>query len=77
MDLQAELNWIHKELDSLKNPTLILAIKNLLKSKDKISSDRITIEQYNEEINLSIGQIEDGQTYTEDQMKERMAQWIK
>lgn len=75
MDLQANLKWIHRELENVKDPTFIEAIKNMLKYRKKVSADRINIEQYNEEIDASIAQIELGQTYTQDEMGERIKQW--
>jgi len=77
MDLQAELKWIHKELDNVKDPTLIEIFKNMLKYRKKVSSERISIEQYNKEIDTSIAQIESGKTYTHQQMGERIKQWGK
>ena len=77
MDLQADLKWIHQELDNVKDPTLLAAIKNILKYRKKVSSERISIEQYNKEIDASIAQIERGETYTHEQMGERIKQWGK
>lgn len=77
MNLQADLKWIHQELDSVKDPTFIEAIKNMLKYRKKVSSERISIEQYNIEIDASIAQIESKKTYTHQQMGERIKQWGK
>lgn len=75
MDLQTDLKWIHRELDKVKDPMFIEVIKNMLKYNKKVSSERISIEQYNKEIDASIAQIETGQTYTHQQMEERIKQW--
>jgi len=77
MDLQGDLKWIHQELENVKDPTFIKAIKNMLKYRRKVSAERINVEQYNEEINTSIAQIESGNTYTHQEMKERIRQWGK
>mgnify|MGYP000592629791 FL=1 len=77
MDLQAELKWIHQELDNVKDPTLIEAFKNMLKYRKKVSSERISIEQYNKEIDESIAQIERGEFYTHQEVGERIKQWGK
>lgn len=77
MDLQAELKWIHKELDNVKDPTLIEVFKNMLKYRKKVSLGRISIEQYNKEIEASIEQIENGKTFTHQQMGKRIKQWEK
>ncbi len=77
MDLQADLKWIQKELQTVKDPTLLEAIKNILKYRRKVSSERISIEQYNKEIDESIAQIERGETYTHEEMGERIKKWGK
>ncbi|HLT51226.1 MAG TPA: hypothetical protein VKZ93_04680 [Arenibacter sp.] len=77
MDLEADLKWIHQELDNVKDPAFIEAIKNMLKYRQKISSERISIEQYNKEIDRSIAQIEKGEYYTHQEMGERIEQWGK
>lgn len=75
MDLQADLKWIHKELDKVKDPTFIEAIKNMLKYNKKVSSERISIEQYNKELEASEKEIEQGNFYTHEQVRERASQW--
>lgn len=77
MDLNAELKWIHQELDKVKDPTFIEAIKNMLKYRKKVSTERISIEQYNKEIDASIAEIESGKTYSHKEMEERIKQWAK
>ncbi len=77
MDLQADLKWIHQELDTVKDPLLIEAIKNMLKYRKKVSLERISIEQYNKEINESVAQIEKGEFYTHQEVGERIKQWSK
>jgi hypothetical protein len=75
MDLQAEIKWIHQELDTVKDPVFIEAIKNMLKYRKKVSSERISIEQYNKELETSEKEIELGDFYTHDQVRERASQW--
>jgi predicted transcriptional regulator len=77
MNLQADLKWIHQELDKVKDPTFIEAIKNMLEYRKKVSLERISIGQYNEEINASIAQIKSGKTFTHQEMGERIKQWEK
>lgn len=75
MDLQAEIKWIHQELDNVKDPTFIEAIKNMLKYRKKVSSERISIEQYNKELEVSEKEIEAGNFYTHEQVREIASQW--
>lgn len=77
MNLQADLEWIHKELDKVKDPLFIEAIKRMLQYNKKMTSGRISKEQYNREIEASIAQIEENNTYTHQQVKERMERWKK
>lgn len=48
MDLKAELEWIHQELDTVKDETLLKAIKNILKYRKKVDQQEISLseEQY-------------------------------
>ena len=77
MDLQADLKWIHQELDNVKDPVFIEAIKNMLKYRKKVSSERISIEQYNKEIDVSVKQIKKGEFYSHQQMGECIKKWGK
>ena len=75
MDLQAEINWIQKELQEAKDPTLIEIFKNILKYRRKSFSGRISIEQYNNELEASEKEIELGDFYTHKQVREKASQW--
>ena|SRR5690554_2050790 len=75
MNLEADLKWIHQELDNVKDPAFIEAIKNMLKYRKKLSSGRISIGLYNEEIDRSIAQIERGEYFTHQELGERIKQW--
>lgn len=77
MNIEADIKWKHQELDKVKDPAFIEAIKNMLKYRSKVSTERINIEQYNKEIDASIAQIENGETYTHQEMQDRIKQWTK
>ena len=77
MDMETDLKWIQKELKEVKDPTFIEAIKNMLKYRKKVVSSRISIEEYNKEIDASIAEIEKGNTYTHQEIGERIKQWEK
>lgn len=76
MDLQADIKWILKELKDVKDPTFIEAIKNMLKYRKKVSN-RISIEQYNKELDESIADIGTGNYHTHDEVKAMIQQWGK
>ena len=76
MDLQADIKWILKELKDVKDPTFIEAIKNMLKYRKKVSNtERISIEQYNKELDESITDIETGNVHSHEEVKAMMQQW--
>ncbi|WP_445731186.1 hypothetical protein [Mariniflexile sp.] len=77
MDIQAEIDWIQKELQEVKDPVFIEVIKNMLKYRRKVSSERISIEQFNKEINESIADIEAGNYHTHEEVKMMINQWGK
>ncbi len=49
----------------------------MLKYRKKASTEPISIEEYNKEIDASIAQIESGKTYTHQEMGDRIKQWTK
>ena len=77
MGLEADLKWIHKELDNVKDETLLQAIKNILEYRKKVASERISIEQYNKEMEASIAQIASGETIPHLEMGARIKQWAQ
>ena len=70
-----KLKWIHQELDNVKDENLLEAIKNILKYRKKVSSERISIEQYNKEIDESIAQIERGEFHTQEEVEKMAKEW--
>lgn len=68
MDIEKDHQWIHQEIDKIKNPNTIKKIKNLLKSINysMISSS----DSYNLDIENSLRSIKKGNIYTENQAKE-------
>ncbi|MDC6353988.1 MULTISPECIES: hypothetical protein [unclassified Robiginitalea] len=44
---------------------------------DNYDDDRISIEQYNKELDESIAQIERGEFYTHEEVGERIKKWAK
>jgi hypothetical protein len=77
MDIKAELKWMYQELENVNDPTFIEAIKNMLKYRKKVALERISIEQYNLELDNSIEQIKKGEVYTHKEIGERIKVWAK
>lgn len=74
MDLQAEIKWIKDELNDVKDPDLIQALKNLLTNKK--ASKRISIAKYNAELEASEKEIESGNFYTQNEVRKIARGWI-
>jgi hypothetical protein len=79
MDVQAEIKWIETALLESKDPTFIKAVKNMIQSmrkvKQSMSTERISVEQYNRELDESIAQIERGEFYTQEEVEKMAEEW--
>jgi len=73
MNLEADIKWIQKELDDVKDPDLIEAFKHLLKFRKK--SIATTIEDYNNDIAESERDIESGRIHTQSQIEKLNEVW--
>lgn len=73
MNLEADIKWIQKELDDVKDPDLIEAFKRLLKFRKK--SIATTIEDYNNDIAESERDIGSGRVYTQSQIEKLNEVW--
>jgi predicted Zn-dependent protease len=79
MDVQAEIKWIEAALSESNDPTFIEAVKKMIQSmrkvKRSISTELISIEQYNRELDESIAQIERGECYTQEEVEKMAKEW--
>ncbi|PCE63162.1 hypothetical protein [Sediminicola luteus] len=78
MDLQAELKWIHEEIDKVNDPTLVRAIKAILMQRHKVPGNdvlRETLETYNKEIDRANAEIDKGEYLTHEQVKNLTKEW--
>lgn len=73
MDIQAELNWIHQEIDKVKDPSFVEKLKHLLQSINNSNVD--SDAAYNLDIENALANIKNGKFYTEDQAKEIAEKW--
>jgi predicted transcriptional regulator len=73
MDIQAEINWIHQEIDKVKDPNFIEKMKHLLQSINTPTDT--TVAEYNADIDNSLKSIEKGNFYTEEEAKEISKKW--
>ncbi|MFA7446459.1 MAG: hypothetical protein WCY89_10965 [Flavobacteriaceae bacterium] len=76
MNLEADIKWIEKELREVKDPAFIEFIKTIFQNrKNETHSEGISIEEYNRELEEAERDIEAGNFYTSNEVKEMMQQW--
>ena len=73
MDIQAELNWIHQEIDKVNDPTFLEKLKTLLKSRQKTSIE--TVEEYNNDIESALDTIAKGNFVAEEEARSISKKW--
>lgn len=73
MDIQAELNWIHQEIDKVKDPSFVEKLKHLLQSINNSNAE--SDASYNLDIESALENIKKGNIYTEDEAKEIAEKW--
>ncbi|MEN2400072.1 hypothetical protein GKZ90_0009800 [Flavobacterium sp. MC2016-06] len=73
MDIQAEINWIHQEIDKVKDPSFVEKLKTLLQSINNSTVD--SDAAYNLDIENALENIKKGNFYSEDEAKEIAKKW--
>ena len=73
MDIQAEINWIHQEIDKVKDPTFVEKLKRLLLSANAPSET--TNADYNIDIEKALESIKNGHFHSEDEAREISKKW--
>ena len=72
--LEQEWHSYFMQLNEAEKKSVLLMIKAFLKGR-KSSSGRISIEQYNKELEESEKQIETGNFITQEELEKEMQQW--
>jgi len=75
MKLETEIKELQKELEHVEDPRLIFLIRSLLSYSKSKPEERISIEQYNREIDEAVARFESGNYITHAQMKEISKDW--
>ena len=73
MDIQAEINWIHQEIDKVKDPNFIEKMKHLLQSIN--TPAETSVKEYNEDIENALESIKNGNFHTEEEAKAISKKW--
>lgn len=71
MDINAERSLIIKELEQIKDISLLRALKHMIHYAMK-NEGRISVEQYNKELDEAEARVKQGEFFTQDQV-EKMA----
>lgn len=76
MDLQADIKWIQKELQEVKDPTFLEAIKNMLKYRREVKVG-LSEEQKREAILMEEAEadIKAGRVYSIDEAHKIINNW--
>ena len=73
MDIQAEINLIHQEIDKVKDPSFIEKLKHLLVFTN--SDKKESIIDYNLDIDAALENIKNGNFYTQEEAKILSQKW--
>ncbi len=68
MDIQAEINWIHQEIDKVKDPSFVEKLKRLLFSIN--STPETSNVDYNIDIEKALNSINNGHFHSENEARE-------
>ena len=78
MDLQADIKWIQKEVEKVKEPKVLETIKSLLKQRPKnnVLGEPMSLEEYGNDIKKSLRDIEAGRTKSHEDIKAKYQKWL-
>lgn len=77
MDIQADINWMKSELDKVKDPSFVQALKSMFTYRSKQQADwwdEISAEE-KAEIEEGIQQIQQGDVISHQQVMENPRKW--
>lgn len=77
MNIEATKLELMQLLLQTKKESILTRIKNIFEEDDSIKNERISVDQYNLEIDESIADIEAGNFQTHDEVRKIMRQWAK
>jgi hypothetical protein len=74
MDINAERSLIIEELQQINDISLLRALKHMIHYGLK-SEGRISIEQYNQELDEAEARVSQGHFYTQEEVKKMSKEW--
>ena len=72
--LEKELNNYFMQLNSAEKKSVLLLLKTFLRNRGE-HTDRVSIEQYNKEIDEALAEEANGNYITQDEMEKRAGKW--
>ena len=75
MDLQAEKTALIKRLEQINDISLIRALKHMVDFGLQSSEERISLEQYNRELDQADAEMDQGEFYTQDEVEKLAKKW--
>lgn len=73
MDIQAEINWIHQEIDKVKDPSFVKKLKHLLQSINSTADETNT--DYNTDIDNALESIKNGNFHSDEEARSISKKW--
>jgi hypothetical protein len=74
MDINAEKSLIIKELQQIEDISLLRALKHMIHYGFK-NEGRISIEQYNRELDEAESRVAEGESFTHEEVKKMAKEW--
>ena len=72
--LEQEWHNYFVQLNEVERKSILLMLKTFLQRRNE-DADRISIEQYNKEIDEALAEVEAGNYINQDEMEKRAAKW--
>lgn len=72
--VESEIQQYITQLNEEEKQSVLQLLKTFIKGK-QVSSERISIEQYNEELEASERQIDEGRFTTQEDLERELKQW--
>ena len=73
--LEQEFDQYWSKLNIVEKESLLAVAKNYVQLKDENDSDRVSIEEYNKEIDEAVARVEAGEFYTQEEVVKMSKDW--
>ena len=73
--LEQEFDQYWSKLSIVEKESLLAVAKNYVQLKDENDTERVSIEQYNQEIDEAVDRVEAGEFYTHEEVVKMSKDW--